>query len=375
MDENAGKSPDEGENAENKPAPSAASETPSESKANNSKLPVVWSPTLSADRGDQRGPSRVCRRGRRHRPRTQRTTKRANRPASRPTAHRCRARCVLRCWPPRLRRQPRLAPLPGRSPPSGVAHFWPRPRAPRWPRLAARRRSRPNSPNLSALKGKPRRLPRAAPAANSPSLPNVSTVRAGAGGAGGEARPHRRSDRPAGEEKRDGVGGHRCAGHDRLVAASPQLSSGRRQIAGKCFAGLDRAGRARRPGAGAKSLWWHFRYRRRQHPSRVSARSKPSSGRTTNGSSSPRTGSFTQHRDARTPSARPREGGDPASCHKSRLLLLDSRFRGNERISERRSSGARFRANLPTPKHMIRKMPAPDLIRGGRRFSDKIMCH
>ncbi len=51
MDENAGKSPDEGENAENKPAPSAASETPSESKANNSKLPVVWSPTLSATEG------------------------------------------------------------------------------------------------------------------------------------------------------------------------------------------------------------------------------------------------------------------------------------------------------------------------------------
>jgi hypothetical protein len=51
MDENAGKSPGEGENAENKPTPSAASETPSESKANDSKLPVVWSPKLSATEG------------------------------------------------------------------------------------------------------------------------------------------------------------------------------------------------------------------------------------------------------------------------------------------------------------------------------------
>jgi hypothetical protein len=50
MDENAGKSPGEGENAENKPAQSAASETP-ESKASDSKLPVVWSPKLSAAEG------------------------------------------------------------------------------------------------------------------------------------------------------------------------------------------------------------------------------------------------------------------------------------------------------------------------------------
>jgi hypothetical protein len=48
MDENAGKSPDEGENAENKAAQSAAGETPSESKADHSNLPVVWSPKLDA---------------------------------------------------------------------------------------------------------------------------------------------------------------------------------------------------------------------------------------------------------------------------------------------------------------------------------------
>jgi hypothetical protein len=51
MDENAGKSPGEGEDAENKAARSAASETPSESKADDSKLPVVWSPKLHADDG------------------------------------------------------------------------------------------------------------------------------------------------------------------------------------------------------------------------------------------------------------------------------------------------------------------------------------
>jgi hypothetical protein len=51
MDENAGKNPGEGENAENKPAQSAASETPPESKANDSKLPVVWSPKLHAGDG------------------------------------------------------------------------------------------------------------------------------------------------------------------------------------------------------------------------------------------------------------------------------------------------------------------------------------
>ena len=42
MDENVSKSPDQGENAENKIAPSAASETPLESKASDSKLRVVW---------------------------------------------------------------------------------------------------------------------------------------------------------------------------------------------------------------------------------------------------------------------------------------------------------------------------------------------
>src|ERR1700730_2377673 len=51
MDDNAGKSPDEGDNAENKPAQSAASETPPESKASDAKLPVVWSPKLHA--GDE----------------------------------------------------------------------------------------------------------------------------------------------------------------------------------------------------------------------------------------------------------------------------------------------------------------------------------
>jgi hypothetical protein len=51
MDDNAGKSPDEGENAENKLAQSAASETPPESKASDAKLPVVWSPKLHA--GDE----------------------------------------------------------------------------------------------------------------------------------------------------------------------------------------------------------------------------------------------------------------------------------------------------------------------------------
>ena len=54
MDDNAGKNPDDSENAENKavPAPqSAASETPSESQANNAKLPVVWSPKLDTGEG------------------------------------------------------------------------------------------------------------------------------------------------------------------------------------------------------------------------------------------------------------------------------------------------------------------------------------
>jgi hypothetical protein len=49
MDESAGKSPGEGENAENKAAhSSAASENHSESKAADSMLPVVWSPKLDA---------------------------------------------------------------------------------------------------------------------------------------------------------------------------------------------------------------------------------------------------------------------------------------------------------------------------------------
>jgi hypothetical protein len=50
MDENAGKSPDEGEKAENKPAPTPSSENPG-SSTNDSKLPVVWSPKLSAAEG------------------------------------------------------------------------------------------------------------------------------------------------------------------------------------------------------------------------------------------------------------------------------------------------------------------------------------
>jgi hypothetical protein len=56
MDDNAGKSPGEGENAENKAAPapqSAAGETPSQSKANDANLPIVWSPKLDA--GDSIG--------------------------------------------------------------------------------------------------------------------------------------------------------------------------------------------------------------------------------------------------------------------------------------------------------------------------------
>ena len=42
MDENASKSPDRGKNAENKVAPSAASESPPESQASDSKLRVLW---------------------------------------------------------------------------------------------------------------------------------------------------------------------------------------------------------------------------------------------------------------------------------------------------------------------------------------------
>jgi hypothetical protein len=56
MDDNAGKSPGQGENPENKAAPapqSAAGETPSESKANDANLPIVWSPKLDA--GDSIG--------------------------------------------------------------------------------------------------------------------------------------------------------------------------------------------------------------------------------------------------------------------------------------------------------------------------------
>ena len=56
MDDNAGKSPGEGENPENKAAPaaqSAAAETPSQSKANDANLPIVWSPKLDA--GDSIG--------------------------------------------------------------------------------------------------------------------------------------------------------------------------------------------------------------------------------------------------------------------------------------------------------------------------------
>jgi hypothetical protein len=54
MDESAGKSPGEGENAENnnaennKVAQSAANQNQAESKAADSKLPVVWSPKLDA---------------------------------------------------------------------------------------------------------------------------------------------------------------------------------------------------------------------------------------------------------------------------------------------------------------------------------------
>ena len=42
MDENVSKSPDRGENAENKVAPSTASESPPESQASDSKLRVLW---------------------------------------------------------------------------------------------------------------------------------------------------------------------------------------------------------------------------------------------------------------------------------------------------------------------------------------------
>jgi hypothetical protein len=42
MDENVSKSPDRGENAENKVASSAASESPPESQASDSKLRVLW---------------------------------------------------------------------------------------------------------------------------------------------------------------------------------------------------------------------------------------------------------------------------------------------------------------------------------------------
>jgi hypothetical protein len=51
MNDDAGKNPDEGENAENKPAQPIASETPPESKASDNKLPVVWSPKLHAGDG------------------------------------------------------------------------------------------------------------------------------------------------------------------------------------------------------------------------------------------------------------------------------------------------------------------------------------
>jgi hypothetical protein len=56
MDDNAGKSPGEGENPENKAAAapqSAAGATPSQSKANDANLPIVWSPKLAA--GDSIG--------------------------------------------------------------------------------------------------------------------------------------------------------------------------------------------------------------------------------------------------------------------------------------------------------------------------------
>jgi hypothetical protein len=56
MDDNAGKCPGDGENAENKAAPapqSAAGETPSQGKADDLKLPIVWSPKLDA--GDSVG--------------------------------------------------------------------------------------------------------------------------------------------------------------------------------------------------------------------------------------------------------------------------------------------------------------------------------
>jgi hypothetical protein len=54
MDDNAGNNPGDGENAENKAAPAnqpTAGETPSESKADDLKLPVVWSPKLDAGDG------------------------------------------------------------------------------------------------------------------------------------------------------------------------------------------------------------------------------------------------------------------------------------------------------------------------------------
>jgi hypothetical protein len=54
MDDNAGKSPGDGENAENNAASSdesAASPTPPGSKASEAKLPVVWSPQLDAGEG------------------------------------------------------------------------------------------------------------------------------------------------------------------------------------------------------------------------------------------------------------------------------------------------------------------------------------
>ena len=51
MDENVSNSPDRGENAENKVASSAASESPPESQASDSKLRVVWCDSKLRDRG------------------------------------------------------------------------------------------------------------------------------------------------------------------------------------------------------------------------------------------------------------------------------------------------------------------------------------
>jgi hypothetical protein len=51
MDDSVGKNPGDGENAENKAAPtpqSTTSEPPAESKSDDAKLPVVWSPKLDA---------------------------------------------------------------------------------------------------------------------------------------------------------------------------------------------------------------------------------------------------------------------------------------------------------------------------------------